>query len=48
MVKNMGFVMFVACSKFGNAYPAFSKLDGVGPVDNRPSDDKLHHSGSPA
>ena len=28
MDENMGFVMFVACSKFGNAYPAFSKKYG--------------------
>ena len=25
MDKNMGFVMFVASSKYGNAYPAFPK-----------------------
>ena len=24
-------------------YVLFVKLDGVGPVDNRPSTDKLHH-----
>ena len=26
-----------------NSYRHLEKLDGVGPVDNRPSTDKLHH-----
>ena len=24
-------------------YNIYNKLDGVGPVDNKPSNDKLHH-----
>ena len=28
---------------FGKTFPTVKKLDRVGPVDNRPSTDKLHH-----
>ena len=35
--------IFVCYSNWTNLQGAVNKLDGIGPIDNRPSTDKLHH-----